>query len=195
MFQAQTLSSFRAHLGILFHHLGILFHHRSCRPTPDSKFREQQVIPFFLFPTPAFPVPSLFSTPLFSPLSEWRPLSFWDSMADVQSWVWTVPRVAFPGRVKGRISKQKGEPVTHLQVHGSPGPRVAQNLGPSPCAPAGFTAHTTRAKAGAQSCRQQLRFGLGPRPQSAVSDLGVGLLRPQTWFPISFSSSSRFAAH
>ena len=85
MFQAQTLSSFRAHLGILFHHLGILFHHRSCRPTPDSKVREQQVIPFFLFPTPAFPVPSLFSTPLFSPLSEWRPLSFWDSMADVQS--------------------------------------------------------------------------------------------------------------
>ena len=55
MFQAQTLFSFRAHLGILFPPVGILFHHRSCRPTSDSKFQEQQVIPFFLFPIPHLP--------------------------------------------------------------------------------------------------------------------------------------------
>lgn len=66
------------------------------------------------------------------------------------------------GRLTGCISKQKGETATHLRVHGSPGTQDVQNLGPSPCAPAGFTAHTTRAKAGAQSCPQLLRFGLGP---------------------------------
>ena len=102
-----------------------------------------------------------------------------------------------PRPPKGRVSRQKDVQAvpSDATVHLSWG---AQNLGMSPRAPAGVTAHTTRAyirraKAGAQSCPQLPRCGAGPRQLAALSGLEVGLLRPRTWGP--GSSSSPLTVH